>query len=134
MPGPIPMHAAETFTHVLAQNQADPPERQVRFRCRTLTGLERHEISDLVYGLLDPDLPGLERIAAIKRAARECVLVALEGWENWKGPDEKSIPFPAVRRALLAMLHPDDVTEIGTEIAQRSGLWASARTEAAHSD
>ncbi len=139
MSGPLPMHPRETFPHVLAQNEQDPEDQQVKFLCRTLTGLERNEIGDeLVAAQVAAD--SVRLAAVIRKTARRCAVVALEGWENWKDDKGKPVPFPAQRTLLVEMLHPDDLVEIGSRIAIKSGLWSTdegdepSETEEAISD
>ncbi len=135
MAGPIPLHPSETFRYVLEANRSDDEAAQAVFECRTLTGRERHEISDDLY---DTDAAAIgERTTLsgkqIKRVTRRCVLAALQGWDNVRngaGP----VPFPKGRDQILEILSPDDVLEIGMEIARRSGLWGSQKGEDAISD
>ncbi len=134
MAGPIPVHPSETFEYVLQQNQDDPPEDQVRFRCRTLTGRERNEISEGLAALVAEDISTTERVAAVGKAARLCCLSGVQGWENWFDPAGSPVPFPGRREAILEALHPADIQELGMEIGYRSGLWAHPRVEGAVSD
>src|SRR3990167_1790611 len=107
---------AEEFTFTCAGDGDVPEPDRPRFRCRPLSGAERHTLQEsMAEGRELGDVEGGPDLAAVMRAARRAAELALLGWENLTDgatPGNK-VPFPGRGARALDLLPTAIVQEIG---------------------
>lgn len=119
---PFAISRLETSVHVLEADRADPPEQQMRFRLRTLSGSQRLEVLRLIMGTSATSTAA----AAGVDACRKALEYALVGWENVADGEGKPTPWPGNALRALDLLPPEGVLALGAEVISRSEIGSKA--------
>ena len=132
---PFAISRLETSVHVLEADRADPPEQQMRFRLRTLSGSlsvtraggvlevsQRREVLRLIMGTAATS----PAAAAGVDACRKALEYALVGWENVADGEGKPTPWPGNALRALDLLPPEGVLALGAEVISRSEIGSKA--------
>lgn len=119
---PFAISRLETSVHVLEADRADPPEQQMRFRLRTLSGSQRLEVLRLIMGTSATSTAA----AAGVDACRKALEYALVGWENVGDGEGKPTPWPGNALRAIDLLPPEGVLALGAEVISRSEIGSRA--------
>lgn len=126
MSAPIAVSTKERRPYVLRSNRDDPPDQQVTFEYRALTGGERHAVSraigEAVRGPVGDDGQANVSLGAFLGAQRLACEHGLTGWRGLRGPDGAEVPFPGPGRRALDLLDAAAQHELGLAIMEASRL------------
>ena len=119
----LALSRAEEFTFTCAGDGDVPEPDRPRFRCRPLSGAERHTLQEsMAEGRALGDVEGGPDLAAVMRASRRAAELALVGWENLTDEAGGKVPFPGHGPRAVGLLPTAIVQEIGGEVIRRSLL------------
>lgn len=121
MARPFALSEASEQSYVLKANRGDPPDQQVTFRLKGLSGRERAEVRNAA---LDASSSGRAREegSAYYSAGELAVAYGLKGWTGLIRKDQSVIAFPGDGRKALEYLHEKTVQELALAIMGLSEL------------
>ena len=124
MPRPLALSEIDEFDYILESNREDEADEQTRFRIKGLTGRERAQVRQALYGAADG--AGAINLAEAYAASELAVAHGLKGWTNLQGKDKDGalvdIKFPGNGRKAIQFLPEGVVQELAAEIMAKSEL------------